>query len=121
MIEFAKWRFALLFGGVDGKDMLLAIEQLIALGRPVRPEHQPRALVSGEAKYLFERFLDISAGRSSNGWGISPLTWADFDTYCRTRQAKLSNWELDMLRAIDCEYVNAACERDRKQAAATKK
>lgn len=101
--------------------MLPAIEQLIALERPVRPEHQPRTLASGEAKYLFERFLDISAGRSSNGWGVSPLTWADFDTYCRTRRTQFSNWELDMLRAIDSEYCRAAAERDKRQQASKTK
>ncbi len=65
-------------------------------------------LFSGEARYLVERFFDLSNGRTSGGFGVAPLTWLDFDAYCRMRKTEFSNWEIGLIRMIDYKYCEMA-------------
>ena len=109
----------LLFGGSDRQDAWPdiqrkiydtgKIEQWRKDGININPDFIEVELETGEARFIADRFFDISSGRSSNGWGVSPITWLDLDAYCRLRRTKMSNWEMDLLRMIDgyfCKYAN---------------
>lgn len=81
-----------------------------AAGIAINPSFVEVELLTGEGRYIAERFFDVSVGRSSNGFGVAPLSWLDLDAYCRMRRVKFTNWELDMLRVLDakfCECANA--------------
>jgi hypothetical protein len=69
-------------------------------------------LITAEARWLSETFFDLSSGRSGGGFGLGPLTWLDFDAYCRMRKLGLGRWHIDLLRVLDSIFCkNANKER----------
>ena len=46
-------------------------------------------------------WLDLHAGRTINGMGVSPLSWLDFDAWSRMRDHKPEFSELELIRTID--------------------
>lgn len=108
-----------MFGGSDGKDAWPGIQELwrsgkvdewLKAGIKPLPHFYEVPLRYGESLYIVERFFDLSIGRTSSGFGLTPLTWLDIDAYCRLRKIEFTNWELDLLRLLDsrfCHYANA--------------
>jgi hypothetical protein len=56
--------------------------------------------------------MDLNAGRTSNGFGASPLSWPDLDAWSRMRGHKPTFTELELIRTID----RAFCEVQAKGA-----
>jgi len=69
-------------------------------------------------QYLFEAFWDLHQVRGSNGFGPSPISYHDIDTYCRVLDVKLTPWDVRMIRQMDSVMMKANRVSDARTAAA---
>lgn len=60
-----------------------------------------------QLKYIWEWFNELCRGRTSNGFGMNPLSHVEIDAWCRLKRIELESWELDALRVIDTSYLIA--------------
>lgn len=52
----------------------------------------------------------LSMGRSSNGFGVNPISFADIVAWCTLFSERLTEWDMMLLREIDMifiRYLNA--------------
>lgn len=66
----------------------------------------------------WEAFAKLNQRRTSNGFGINPITYNDIDTYCNLYQVTLEPWEIDLICAFDNEVLiahNKQAEKARAQ------
>ena len=75
--------------------------------RPAALDHEPFPVAAFDAWHLW---MDIHAGRTSNGMGASPLSWLDLDAWSRLRGMKPTFTELELIRTIDRAFLNALKE-----------
>lgn len=59
-----------------------------------------------EMEYLWYDFLTLSRGRTSNGFGANPLTWADVWAWLTVTRQTLTPWEVDTLIALDNAWMS---------------
>lgn len=97
--EWARWRFRLLFGSKNG-DLLPFINELIKSGKKVKDEDIEPEISELSASYI-ELFFEINRWRGASGMGVSPLTFADIDGYCRYYYCVLQSFEVKLLKNID--------------------
>ena len=71
--------------------------------RPAALDHDPMPEAANDA---WAAWLDLHAGRTQNGMGISPVSWLDLDAWSRMRGHKPTYTELELIRTID----RAFCE-----------
>lgn len=50
---------------------------------------------------LWYLFIQLSRGRTSNGFGANPLAWADIDAWGRLTATDPTPWEIDLLVTLD--------------------
>lgn len=58
-------------------------------------------------QYLWDYFIDLNKGRFSGMNGPEAFSWRDIEAWCNLRGNTLSSEELDILMAIDREWINA--------------
>ena len=63
-------------------------------------------------------FLELDAARGANGFGPNPLSYTEIDAWARLTGARLSAWEVSLLRDIDRVVIektarDAALEQQR--------
>lgn len=58
-------------------------------------------------QYLFEWFLELSAQRSSNGFGANPLTFAECAAWATLTGREPSPWEVALLMRLDAVQLSA--------------
>ena len=56
-------------------------------------------------RYVWDWFVDLSNGRGSSGFGPNPLSWPDYDAWCRMMGIQLEKWEFAALRRLDATYL----------------
>jgi hypothetical protein len=58
--------------------------------------------------YLFQAFQDLSAARGSNGFGINPISYSEIEAYKELTGARLTYWDVRMIRRIDSIFLAAS-------------
>ncbi len=51
--------------------------------------------------YLWNTFNRLSSRRSSNGFGVNPISWADIDAFVRHSKFALAPWEIETIEDLD--------------------
>lgn len=51
--------------------------------------------------YLWRAFHRIRRRRGGNGFGPSPIEWADIDAFVRLSGVRLAGWEVEVIEALD--------------------
>jgi len=57
--------------------------------------------------YLFQVFQELSAARGSNGFGVNPISYSEIQAYRELTGARLSYWDVKMVRRIDSIFMAA--------------
>lgn len=65
----------------------------------------------GAAVYLWNWFLDLNAGRGGTGFGPSPLSFTEINSWASLNGLRLSRFELDCIKALDLLYLTQAAEK----------
>jgi hypothetical protein len=86
--------------GIALRQHLIAVERNANL----RQErlHRPRP----ELAYLWDWFMDLSKGRTGNGFGANPLPWTEVQAWCALTRTTLSRVEVRALRLLDGLFLS---------------
>jgi hypothetical protein len=58
------------------------------------------------ASQIWADFLELHTSRQSTGFGPAPITWRDMADWQTMREVKLSQWDIDQIRALDSMWLN---------------
>lgn len=58
-----------------------------------------------ELEHLLAAFFELNSGRGSNGFGPSPLTFTEIESWTRLRQFPLTAWEVDVIKKLDAVFL----------------
>jgi hypothetical protein len=62
-------------------------------------------------RLLWRLFIELSSGRSGNGFGPNPLSWVEIEAWKRVRRWPLSDDHIDILLAMDRAWIEAAYKK----------
>jgi hypothetical protein len=68
---------------------------------------------------VWKWFIDLNNSRSSNGFGVNPLSYSDIKAYLDLIGVEVEEWELYLIKRIDNEALNSyskEAESERKRA-----
>lgn len=55
--------------------------------------------------YLFEIFVELSGTRTSTGFGVNPISYAEMVSWCMLTNVVLEHWEVALIRQVDAAYL----------------
>lgn len=64
-------------------------------------------------------FIDLNNSRSSNGFGVNPISYSDIKSYIDLIGVNIEDWELQLIKQFDNEAMNSyvkEAELERKKA-----
>ena len=104
----------------DGSALRDHIEQLCRqtgkspeeLGLAPEEVQEPEVPFAGE--HLWAWFWEVAEARTSNGFCLLPLSWADIEAWARLTATPLSPYEALTLRRMDAAYLSAHAESTKK-------
>ena len=65
--------------------------------------------------WLMSRFWELDAGRSQGQHGPEPLSFSDIAAYAEWFGEDLEPIEIQLLKSVDCAYLEAVFVEQRKQ------
>ncbi|KRA42092.1 hypothetical protein [Devosia sp. Root635] len=63
-------------------------------------------------QYLWTTFVRIRRRNAGNGFGATPITWADLDAYSRLSGMRLLPWEIEIIEQLDDAYLTSTREQE---------
>lgn len=60
--------------------------------------------------WLWSVFAELSQARTSNGFGLNPISYTDIDAYRRVTSQRLKPWHVRVIRAIDDAFLQEQVE-----------
>lgn len=54
-----------------------------------------------DGEHVWQWFLEISAGRGSNGFGANPISWPDIDAWSRLTETIIRPSEIRAIKVLD--------------------
>lgn len=67
-------------------------------------------------RYLWTAFVRMRRRNAGNGYGPTPITWADIDAYSRLSGLRLQPWEIEIIELLDDRFlVSRQPQEDDKQ------
>ncbi|WP_246132821.1 phage tail assembly chaperone [Devosia ginsengisoli] len=58
-------------------------------------------------RYLWTAFRRIRSRNGGNGYGPTPISWADLDAFDRLSGLRLLPWEIEIIEVLDDAYFAA--------------
>lgn len=104
MIAFAEHQFALARRRPDGateREHLLSVER--QTGR--RPAALDGPMLPADGAHVWASFLELSAGRGSNGFGPNPISWLDLLAWRMLTGVIVRPAEIDAIMALDRAWL----------------
>lgn len=62
-------------------------------------------------KYVWQDFLVLNSSRTSNGFGVNPLSYVEIKAYYDLHQQVPEPWEITIIRYFDAVVMNVYAER----------
>lgn len=59
----------------------------------------------GCVAHVWAWFCELSAARTSNGWGANPITFPEIDAWARLTRSEPTPWEIGLIRRIDAAIL----------------
>ena len=56
---------------------------------------------------VWKWFLDLHNARSSNGFGVNPISYTEIKSYFDLIEIKPEDWELELLKKFDASALSA--------------
>jgi len=66
-------------------------------------EDEPELLP--EITHIWDWFLELTATRGSNGFGVNPITYTEIDAWSRLLKTEPSPLEIELIKIIDSVYL----------------
>ena len=118
MIAYAEAQFALSRRQEDGRSYRELLAHAAALSQAARAELDALESVPlpDAAAHVWETFMEISAHRTSSGFGPSTLSWLDLDAWQRVTRVELTPLERGWLFELDRMFIEDQAKEQRKRA-----
>ena len=84
------------------RQLVMCLRRALAGGRPVVPE---------AGRLLWSFFIELSAGRTGNGFGPNPISWGEIEAWMRVKRWPLSDSHIAILRAMDRAWLEHAARK----------
>ena len=85
------------------------------LGRPVKElENLIQLPVSMQQVWLY--FMELHNSRSSNGFGVNPISYSDIKSYFELHDIVPSEWEIKLIKQLDIVVLNIISAQNTKAA-----
>ena len=105
MIQFASAKFYLDHKTDDGSTRRDHAQSIYKQTRKWPEDYPEEPMLPDALRYVWDWFVDLSNGRGSSGFGPNPLSWPDYDAWCRMMDIRLEKWEFAALRRLDATYL----------------
>jgi len=70
---------------------------------------------------VWKFFIELNNARSSNGFGVNPLSYVEIDAYFRLQQIVPETWEISAIKKLDNVALEAYAEQAKKEQSKAKK
>jgi hypothetical protein len=106
LIAFAEHQFALARRAADGTTQRVHLESVERqTGR--RPVDLDGPELPGDGSHIWYWFMDLSAGRGSNGFGPNPISWLDLLAWATLTGQIARPAEIEAIMALDRVWLAA--------------
>jgi hypothetical protein len=68
-----------------------------------------------EFQFAWEDFCSLNATRSSNGFGVNPISYSEIKAYYDLNHIEPETWEVQLIIAFDQKYLRVQSERMQKE------
>ena len=92
-------------GGSSALDHLISVYNATGI-KPKELEELQNTDCAYDVFHIWTSFMDLSATRTSNGFGPNPISYQEILSYMLTRDVSLDSEEVEMLKHIDILYLN---------------
>lgn len=119
-MDFCKQEFTNSISGSSGSSIR---EQLNSVWKQtgIKPRELEDLLEIPRSCYeCWSWFLELNESRSSNGFGMNPLSYSDTDAFFRLKQVLPEIWEIDLLRRLDREVLSVYAKKQKADSAKKK-
>lgn len=72
------------------------------------------------AMYLWEWFMELNSQRTSNGFGLNPITFLDIQAWANLTKRFPLAWEVKALRSMDTIWITEYAKNRDSQTSDTK-
>ena len=66
-------------------------------------------------RYVWQDFLALNSARTSNGFGVNPLSYSEIKAYYDLQQYLPEPWEADLIRYMDATVMNVYAEKAKQE------
>lgn len=64
---------------------------------------------------IYRDFQELDAARTSNGFGVNPITFTEILSFYALNRIEVEPWEVNVLRYFDSLIVNLHSEKAQKE------
>lgn len=105
-----------------GEDGQTRLDHLIQVENATGQSHVPEIDIPFAGIHLWEWFWVLSNSRGSSGFGgASPLSFSEIEAWARVCRVEPHPWEIDVLKAMDAEYMKAQNDLSKQKSSKAKK
>jgi hypothetical protein len=106
LVEYCKQEFSSAINGSSGssiRDQLNNVWQQTG----VKPKELENLVELKQEHYeIWSWFMELNESRTSNGFGMNPISYSDISAYFNLQEITPHKWEVDTLRRLDREVLN---------------
>lgn len=72
-------------------------------------------------QYVWSWFIDLHNARTSNGFGLNPITYADIKSYFDLYAIEPQEWQVQLIKQLDNIALSAFAKQQKEEAEKAKK
>ena len=66
-------------------------------------------------RYVWQDFLALNSARTSNGFGVNPLSYSEIKAYYDLQQQVPEPWEADLIRYMDATVMKIMADKSKQE------
>ncbi len=90
------------------------------MGKPL-PELEDLVELPDSMQYVWTWFIDLHNARTSNGFGLNPITYSDMKAYFDLHGIDVADWQVSLIKQLDNVALNAFAKQQKEEAEKAKK
>lgn len=90
------------------------------MGRKL-PELEDLVELPDSMQYVWSWFIELHNARTSNGFGLNPITYADIKAYFDLYDIVPQDWQVQLIKQLDNVALNAFAKQQKEEAEKAKK
>jgi hypothetical protein len=114
-VKFCKWQFKLNSPvSSNGETLRNQLEVVYKTTGRMPEELQPPCELNELFYDAWKFFLDLHSSRSSNGFGLNPISYLEIQSYISVLQIQMQPWEIELIKLFDNTALQVISEQQEK-------